>query len=225
MSNPLSHGISDEFDLVAAVGPECRALLAASARMVAADAGTVFQTTGGQATRLLLVHSGSLHVIHSDRAGRRRIVRILGQWNHYGLTEFTLQSRARYRVEAAEPSVIAEIPFDALQSIAHQCPDLQRGLTFALARKNAEIEQLLVSLTSADVTTRVASYLLSLPRVSNDTERIVVRLPVTQADLASHLGTTPETLSRRIHDLMDSGAIERTANREFVLNEELLTRY
>lgn len=193
--------------------------------MVEADAGTVFQTTGGQATRLLLVHSGSLHVVHSDRAGHRRIVRILGQWNHYGLTEFTLRSRARYRVEAAETSVIAEIPFDALQSIAHECPELQRGLTFALARKNAEIEQLLVSLTSEDVTTRVASYLLSLPRVSDGTQRIVVRLPVTQTDLASHLGTTPETLSRRIHDLMDSGAVERTANRQFILNEELLAGF
>lgn len=193
--------------------------------MVEADAGTVFQTTGGRATRLLLVHSGSLHVVHSDRAGHRRLVRILGQWNHYGLTEFTLRSRARYRVEAAETSVIAEIPFDALQSIAHECPELQRGLTFALARKNAEIEQLLVSLTSEDVTTRVASYLLSLPRVSDGTQRIVVRLPVTQTDLASHLGTTPETLSRRIHDLMDSGAVERTANRQFILNEELLAGF
>lgn len=221
----LCNGLADKFDLVAAVGEQCRALLAASSRRVEAETGTVFQIAGGRATRVLLVQSGSLHVIHSDRAGNRRIVRILGQWDHHGLIEFTLGCPARYRVEAAEHSVLTEIPFDALESIALQCPDLQRGITAALARKTVESEHLLVSLTSEDVTTRVVSYLLSLPRVSDAAGRALVRLPVTQVDLASHLGTTPETLSRRLHELMDSGAVARTTGRGFLLNEELLASY
>ena len=94
-----------------------------------------------------------------------------------------------------------------------------------MARKTAESEHLLVSLTSEDVMTRIVSYLLSLPRIRNRDGRVSVRLPVTQNDLASHLGTTPETLSRRLRELMDAGAITRAENREFTLRYDLLADY
>lgn len=75
--------------------------------------------------------------------------------------------------------------------------------------------------------TRVVSYLLSLPRLPDPEGhgRSLVRLPVSQADLASHLGTTPESVSRRLHDLIGRGEIERTGSREFALDEELLAEY
>ncbi|HJC58799.1 MAG TPA: Crp/Fnr family transcriptional regulator [Candidatus Dietzia intestinigallinarum] len=225
MAMSQSDPVSDEFDLVAAVGPACRRELAEVARVVEVEAGAVVQTAGGPSTRLLLVSSGSLHVIHSNSAGHRQIIRILGRGDHYGLVECALPGPARYRVETAEDSVLTEIHFDALQAIADRHPDLQRAITTALARKTAESEHLLVSLTSEDVMTRIVSYLLSLPRIRNRDGRVSVRLPVTQNDLASHLGTTPETLSRRLRELMDAGAITRAENREFTLRYDLLADY
>lgn len=217
--------VSDEFDLVAAVDAACRRELAEVARVVEVEAGTVLQTAGGPSTRLLLVTSGSLHVIHSNSAGHRQIIRILGRGDHYGLVESALDGPARYRVETAEDSVLTAIRFDDLQTVADRHPDLQRAITTALARKTAESEHLLVSLTSEDVMTRIVSYLLSLPRLRTRDGRVSVRLPVTQNDLASHLGTTPETLSRRLRELMDAGAITRAENREFTLRDELLSDY
>ena len=217
--------LSDEFVLVAAVDAACRRELAEAARTVEAGAGTILQTAGGPSSRVLLVASGSLHVIHSNRAGHLRIIRIIGRGDHYGLVEFALHDPARYLVETAEESVLIEIRFDDLRSIADRHPDLQRAITVALARKTAESEHLLVSLTSEEVMTRVVSYLLSLPRIRSRDGRVSVRLPVTQHDLASHLGTTPETLSRRLHELMADGAITRTETREFTLNAGLFVDY
>lgn len=225
MAAPRPAFPSDEFDLIAPVATACREELMHAARTVRVGGGTVLQTAGGPPSRLLLVVTGSLHVIHAGRSGHRRIVRIIGRGDHYGLVEFALHSRARYLVETGEPSVLAEITFDDLHKIADRHPDLQRALTQALARKNAESEHLLVSLTSEDVMTRVVSYLLSLPRIRGRDGRTWVRLPVTQHDLASHLGTTPETLSRRLTELVDSGAVMRAAHREFALDEKLLADY
>lgn len=225
MGSSHSDPLTDEFDLIATVDAVCRRELAEAAHIIEVEAGTVLQTAGGPSSRLLLVTSGSLYVIHSNRAGHRRIVRIIGRGNHYGLMEFALRGPARYLVETAEDSVFTEIRFDDLQSIADRHPDLQRAITVALAGKNAESEHLLVSLTSEDVMTRVVSYLLSLPRIRSRDGRVSVRLPVTQNDLASHLGTTPETLSRRLHELMSAGAITRAENRLFKIEEKLLADY
>lgn len=213
--------------LFAGTPATCRDQLVASSHIVEVEAGTVVQSPGETISRLFLVMSGTLHVVHSDRAGHRRIVRIIGREDHYGLTELALDCPARHLVEAAEPCVLAEIPFDALRKLSVECPELQRSLNQALARKNAECEHLLISLTSEDVVTRVVSYLLSLPRLpdSEGLGRSLVRLPVSQADLASHLGTTPESVSRRLHDLIGRGEIERTGSREFALDEELLAEY
>ena len=225
MPSSRRDGLTGQFDLVAALDAEGRQQLAAVAHTVEVEAATVLQTVGGPATRLLLVTAGSLHVVRSDRAGRRRIVRIIGPGDHYGLVELALDSAARYLVEAGEDSTLTEIRFDDLRTIADRHPALQRAITMALARKTAESEHLLVSLTSEDVATRVVSYLLSLPRRRGGDGRTSVQLPLTQIDLASYLGTTPETLSRRLRELMDSGAISRGAHREFTLDEELLARY
>ena len=228
MSDFPPDSLAAEFDLVGAVGASCLQELSEAAQSVEVEAGTVLQTAGGPSSRLPLVTAGSLHMIHSNRAGRRRIVRIIGPGDHYGLVHVALHRGLRQvgaLVETAEASVLTEIRFDELQRIADQHPDLQRALTMELARKTAESEHLLVSLTSEDVMTRVVSYLLSLPRMRRRDGRVSICLPLTQNDLASHLGTTPETLSRRLHELMDVGAVERTASRGFLVNEELLAGY
>lgn len=225
MSDPRSDVPADVFDLVASVGPACRRELLSVSSTEDVGSGTVLQTAGEPATRLVLVTSGSLHVVHTDRAGHRRIVRIIGRGDYYGLVECALGSPARYLVETTEASTLTEIGFDDLRAIADRHPDLQRAFTLALARKTAESEHLLVSLTSEAVTTRVVSYLLSLPRIPDAAGHETVRLPVTQHALASHLGTTPETLSRKLRDLTDSGAITRTGNRGFALDETLLADY
>ena len=225
MPSSRRDGLTGRFDLVAALDAEGRQQLAAVAHTVQVEAGAVLQTVGGPAARVLLVTAGSLHVVRSDRAGRRRIVRIIGPGDHYGLVELALDSPARNLVEAGEDSTLTEIRFDDLRTIADRHPALQRAITMALARKTAESEHLLVSLTSEDVATRVVSYLLSLPRRRGGDGRTSVQLPLTQIDLASYLGTTPETLSRRLRELMDSGAINRGPHREFTLDEELLARY
>lgn len=46
------------------------------------------------------------------------------------------------------------------------------------------------------VETRLASYLTAL---SNENEKDTVEIPMKMKDLSAYLGTTPETLSRKLH--------------------------
>lgn len=211
--------------LFASLPPRCWAFLADSSRTVEARPGSTVQLAGKPVSRLVLIASGTLHVIREDRSGHQRHARILGPGRHLGLVEFALGCPARHSVVAAEATTLTTVSHDALRAAAAACPVLHDSISRALAEKVVECEQHLDSLTSEDVSTRLVAYLLSLPATPGRDGRSRVRLPVSQSDLASHLGTTPETLSRRLHDLIDSGAVERVARREFVLEHGRLTRY
>ena len=47
-----------------------------------------------------------------------------------------------------------------------------------------------------------------------ETKNKIVILPMSRKDLASHLGTTPETVSRKLAEFEDSGWIKQHAQRE-----------
>ena len=54
---------------------------------------------------------------------------------------------------------------------------------------------------------------------------MAVELPMAKKDVASYLGTTPETFSRRLRDLVDDGVVELAGRREVrILDAEALER-
>ena len=73
-----------------------------------------------------------------------------------------------------------------------------------------ETEFLVSQLSYRDVETRTASYLVKLAE-ANKTDNIV--LPMSKRDLASHLGTTQETISRRLSHFQTNGWIEQEGHR------------
>jgi CRP/FNR family transcriptional regulator len=69
---------------------------------------------------------------------------------------------------------------------------------------------------STEVETRLIAWLLEQPVVDDNGRRMVV-LPMAKKDIASFLGTTPETLSRRLAGLARDGLIGLAGQRRIVL--------
>jgi CRP/FNR family transcriptional regulator len=61
---------------------------------------------------------------------------------------------------------------------------------------------------AAEVPTRLARYLLSLPPARSASGGRLVELPCSRVELAVMLATTPETLSRTFHRLVEDHVIE-----------------
>lgn len=69
------------------------------------------------------------------------------------------------------------------------------------------------------VETRLASYLTAL---SNENEKDTVEIPMKMKDLSAYLGTTPETLSRKLHLLEEKNIIRRKGKKIGIMDREKL---
>lgn len=86
-------------------------------------------------------------------------------------------------------------------------PQLSLRLLSAVAGKMARAEEQAQFLTMGRVEERLAMYLLDLSKGEGGSPRI--HIPMTMRELASYLGTTPETLSRKLRFLEEEGYIAR----------------
>ena len=66
------------------------------------------------------------------------------------------------------------------------------------------------------VETRIA---LFLAEYVDDHDQNIVTLPMSKKDLASYLGTTPETLSRKLTDFEEQGIIKQQGQRKIKIND------
>jgi CRP/FNR family transcriptional regulator len=95
--------------------------------------------------------------------------------------------------------------------VAHRLVEL-------LARRLAESEQLVADLGLRDVGQRLAAELCRLAGTGSPRLRgVLVRLPIPWAQLAVKLGTTPESLSRKLKALAAQGLIQHRGNSREVL--------
>lgn len=90
------------------------------------------------------------------------------------------------------------------------------------SKRLKDAEKTIERLSSQDVEKRLSSYLLE--QVEHETSSHI-KLPMSKKDLASYLGTTQETLSRRLASFEEEGMIKQTGQRKIkildldVLNE------
>ncbi|MBP3039351.1 winged helix-turn-helix domain-containing protein [Bacillaceae bacterium Marseille-Q3522] len=80
-----------------------------------------------------------------------------------------------------------------------------------------KVEQQTQFLMMEKVEERLATYLLDLYKV---TESEHVKIPMKMKELAALLGTTPETLSRKIKLLEEKGLIERQSSNVTLVDVE-----
>lgn len=188
-------------------------------------AGECVQHAGQHMGRVAIVLAGGLRIVHVESDGRSRVVRLLGPGEQIGETELVLHHHPVHSALAAPDTRLCVIGHDEFEALAAAHPTLIRAMLETTYRRLLSTELLLSSQVADDVHTRLVSYLLSLPSLPNPPSgRRRIVLPSSQVDVASYLGTTPETLSRQIRKLVDSGVVDRLDGRGgFALDVSRLT--
>lgn len=198
------------------LSPEEQLEVARFAKPQAARKGQVLSTAGTRISRLLVVHSGRLKVSHVGIEGQEQVLRTVSPGEVVGEHAFLTGEPANNLVVALEDTRVCTFEHRDLSPLLAQYPDIAARMLRTLSDRLASAERLLAAVTSSNVGARVAAYLLDLPaRPVQGSARVT--LPMAKHEVAAYLGTTPETLSRRLSALVKQGAISLHGRRDVVI--------
>lgn len=103
---------------------------------------------------------------------------------------------------------------------AEKTPKLALKLLEINAQRMADTENQTRFLMMERVETRLSAYLLSLYLLSGGAADL--EIPMKMKDLSAYLGTTPETLSRKLHLLEETNLISRKGKKIHITDREEL---
>ena len=200
------------------LSPEQQLEVARFARPVKASAGDQVMAAGERSPRLYVIHSGQLRVVQLLGNGSEHVLRLLGPGEVLGEESFVLGRRPSHYAYAEAEAQLCTFRHADLAGLVSKFPDIAMKMLQVQSERLASAELRLAAMSGADVQSRLAAYLLDLPSKVEAGE-VLVELPMAKKDLASHLGTKPETLSRRLRELSDRGILELRGRRGIVLRD------
>jgi CRP/FNR family transcriptional regulator len=118
---------------------------------------------------------------------------------------------------ADRPTQVLCIPTHDMHEICHSHPDLLWSLAKVFAHKIRHLTELVETLALRNVDQRVAQYIFTLCREqgSTDSDTCAVDISMTQAEMASRIGSTREVVCRAISHLEEQNLIEALGTRRF----------
>ncbi|WP_235736884.1 Crp/Fnr family transcriptional regulator [Nocardioides alcanivorans] len=158
----------------------------------------------GDRTGLFVVHSGLVKVHRLTESGSDQLIRLMSPGDFLGETALLAGTATDHFAVALQPSELCMIDRDRFTRLLGEHPSIAVQMLQTVSTRLVTTEQMLSSLGGHSVRHRLAQQLLLLMDEAGSTS---FRLPTTKKELAAYLGTSPETLSRRLTALQDAGVI------------------
>ncbi|WP_085507065.1 Crp/Fnr family transcriptional regulator [Thalassobacillus devorans] len=181
-------------------------------RSVSYQKGEIIYHAGDPSDSLYIVNTGSVRIYRVSDSGKEQMVRLLHPGDFTG--EYALFSESLHEsfAEANEPATICTIRRKDLQDFLMRYSSIALNILAAYSRRLEASEKQTTVLATESVEKRLALYLADLAEAADSD---IIRLPMNKKDLASFLGTTPETISRRIADLETQNIIKKVNPKTF----------
>ncbi len=127
-------------------------------------------------------------------------------------------------VIALETASVCEIPFNRMEELSLQIPNLQRHFFQLMSREITQDQQIITLLSKSSAEERIAALLLSIS--SRNSRRqlsaTAFRLPMSRTDIGNYLGLTIETVSRIFTRLQKQDVIAVDKKEILIKNMEQL---
>ena len=156
--------------------------------------------------RLVIVKRGKGRLYQLSAAGEEQVQRVLTTEDYVGETWLLGVTNSSSYVEMTTDSDICILDRADFTRLIQAHSDIALKLLAGQAATIDDLRQQTQLMGLPSIEERLAMYLNHLVAKQGST---LVTLPLKLKDLSSYLGTTPETLSRKLAQLQKSGRIER----------------
>jgi len=170
---------------------------------------------GDEGNGFYIVVEGNVKIFKLSIEGKEHILHFFGPGEPIGEVPVFTGEQFPANAEAVEPAHLLFFPRTSFMDLISKSPSLSINMLAVLSKRLREFSLKIENLSLKEVPARLASYLLLLSE-EQGTDKTILRLNISKGQLASLLGTIPETLSR-IFTKMDSLGYIKVHGREIEL--------
>ena len=173
---------------------------------------------GDPGTGFYVVISGQVKIYKSSIEGREQILHFFGPGELFGEVPVFEGKNFPASAEAMEDSKVFYFNRDSMISLLKKNPAIAMNLLSVLSRRLRRFATLIDDLSLKEVPARLAAYLLYMSDQKRGSMDFELRMKKKQ--LASVLGTIPETLSRMLTKMAGQGLIKAEGSRILIMDRE-----
>lgn len=175
---------------------------------------------GDEATGFYVVASGKVKIYKSSPDGKEQILHIFGPGEAFGEVPMFAGGHFPANADTLEQSRLFFFPRAGFIDLIKQEPMLAMNMLGALSRRLRMLATLVDNLSLKEVPGRLAAYFLHLSEADSGADEL--ELEISKGQLASLLGTIPETLSRILAKMSSQGIIAVDGKKVTILDRDQL---
>ncbi|WP_240256430.1 Crp/Fnr family transcriptional regulator [Ferdinandcohnia quinoae] len=180
--------------------------------------GEIIFREGENADTFFIPESGLIKLSNVSSNGKEQIIRLLFPGDIFGQSSLLKDGKYYTNAMALENSIICTINKNDFTKAMRTNPELSSKIITTLFERLQVTDELVRSLSLLEVEQRLARAILLFSEKIQPVHKCF-QLPIQKKELASLLGTTPETLSRKIKLLTEENLIKFDDNKNLhILN-------
>mgnify|MGYP000921568847 CR=1 FL=1 len=180
------------------------------------EKGELIYFSGDKGEKLYVIHTGKVKITRLSDDGKEQVIRVLGPGEFMGELSLFSSSPLTDNAEALEKTTVCMIAAEKIKELMRKYPTIAFKVMEELSERLEKAENLIEKINLLDVEKRLAKTLINMANDQNE-----VALKMSKKDLASHLGMTQETLSRKLSNFQDLGLIKLIGQRRIIIIDKV----
>lgn len=174
--------------------------------------GENLYSPGDPANTLYIVSEGKIKIYRLSESGKEQLIRFLRPGDFTGELALFSDSVHEAYAEAIEDTSVCNITRSEFNELLLKYPSISLKVLSEFSHRLEQSEKQTTRFATERVETRIALFLIEC--MDKDSRSQIVELPMSKKDLASYLGTTPESISRKLTEIEEVGLIEQISNKK-----------
>ncbi len=180
--------------------------------------GEVIFSEGDAGNGFFVIAQGRVKIFKVSAEGKEHILHIYGYGQPFGEVPVFAGQKFPANAQALEKTIAIFLPRSDIVDLVAANPSLALNMLAVMSQKLRQFSIQIENLSLKEIPARLASYLIFLAEEQAADD--VVKLNISKGQLASILGTIPETLSRIFAKLSGQNLIRVDGKKITLLNRE-----
>lgn len=184
--------------------------------------GDLICSEGTKSETLYIINEGGVKIVKLTKEGKEQIVHIFTSGDFFGeLSLFSDNDTYNFDVYAISDLKVCTLTKQNMDDILINNPKISLKLLQVITKRLSETENLAQNLATNDAEIRIAYMLLEFAEkygvITN--QGLQVNLPISREEMASYVGVTRETISRKLSIFEELGIITSKGNKLLIINQ------